>query len=445
MASIVASVCVVTARAAAPRRATSRTQASTLQRTRRRSVDHVGGCRRGDRGGLVRCRAGERVDEDEKLKRFLRGKGVPIPPSKKAASTPTPKKPDVDDDSIASLRFFDLDTVRQRWDVPWGGWRVFFGLSGWTASFVLTAGVVAPVLLALNGLDPRAFTPTEKTQYLLAIQAAETGITFAVLYALLRNYKNDMDAAGDWFNVDPTSDAFGVERGWLRWALYGYVAVFVSIGAVAAVFNLGGFALEYFNAHSMSSTMSSTSSLTSMDVNALSGGGGGDSGGGVMDPGGMDAANIGSNNMGDSVSAQDRVLARNAARRESDGPGTIDAVLPLIGGGEDQGARLLSLLAVTSVFAPALEEVVFRGFLMTSLTKWLPTPGAVLFSSVIFAGAHFSARDFPQLVCLGMVLGFSYARTRNLLTPMTIHAMWNSGVLVVIAGLMATGQDIPGL
>ena len=107
----------------------------------------MGGCRRGDRGGLVRCRAGERVDEDEKLKRFLRGKGVPIPPSKKAASTPTPKNPDVDDDSIASLRFFDLDTVRQRWDVPWGGWRVFFGLSGWTASFVLTAGVVAPVLL----------------------------------------------------------------------------------------------------------------------------------------------------------------------------------------------------------------------------------------------------------------------------------------------------------
>ena len=44
-----------------------------------------------------------------------------------------------------------------------------------------------------------------------------------------------------------------------------------------------------------------------------------------------------------------------------------------------------------------------------------------------------------------MVLGFSYARTRNLLTPMTIHAMWNSGVLVVIAALMATGQDIPGL
>ena len=145
------------------------------------------------------------------------------------------------------------------------------------------------------------------------------------------------------------------------------------------------------------------------------------------------------------LAVRDRVLAQNAARRSADGPGTIDAVLPLIGGGDDQGTRLLSLLAVTSVFAPALEEVVFRGFLMTSLTRWLPTPGAVLFSSVVFAGAHLSARDFPQLVCLGMVLGFSYARTRNLLTPMTIHAMWNSGVLVVIAALMATGQDIPGL
>jgi hypothetical protein len=70
--------------------------------------------------------------------------------------------------------------------------------------------------------------------------------------------------------------------------------------------------------------------------------------------------------------------------------------------------------------------VVFRGFLLASLTKWLPTPGAVFFSSVVFAGAHLAPRDFPQLVTLGMVLGFSYSRTRNLLTPMLIHSLWNS-------------------
>ena len=48
-------------------------------------------------------------------------------------------------------------------------------------------------------------------------------------------------------------------------------------------------------------------------------------------------------------------------------------------GGDDEGAtgRFLSLLTVTSVLAPLLEEVVFRGFLLASLTKWLPTPGMV--------------------------------------------------------------------
>ena len=445
MASISIVACVGVS---VPRRATR------VTRTWRTRVD-VGGCRRFSsspakaRGERLALRAaGGGVDEDEKLKRFLRRKGVPIPPSqpgsiaeRAAKSTPSAEASSRGDDDIAELRFFDLDTVRERWEVPWGGWRVFFGLSGWTASFVLTAGVVAPVLLALNGVDPRTFDPSQKTEYLLAIQAAETGITFGVLWLLLRGYRDDMDAAGDWFVVDPSRDAFGVDKGWLRWALYGYVAVFVSIAAVAAAFNVGEFAWEYARNHIHGTTTTEAVEATHRALGeSVSGGGDAGEFGKLID--GAGGATTGDARQ---AAVRDRVLAQNAARRSADGPGTIDAVLPLIGGGDDQGTRLLSLLAVTSVFAPALEEVVFRGFLMASLTRWLPTPGAVVFSSVVFAGAHLSARDFPQLVCLGMVLGFSYARTRNLLTPMTIHAMWNSGVLVVIAGLMATGQDIPGL
>ena len=51
-------------------------------------------------------------------------------------------------------------------------------------------------------------------------------------------------------------------------------------------------------------------------------------------------------------------------------------------------------------------------------------------------------------VILGLVLGFSYARTRNLLTPMLIHSLWNSGVLVVVAVAIKAGVaselGIPG-
>ena len=41
----------------------------------------------------------------------------------------------------------------------------------------------------------------------------------------------------------------------------------------------------------------------------------------------------------------------------------------------------VSLLTVTAVLAPLLEETVFRGFLLTSLTKFMPTPAAVFLSA----------------------------------------------------------------
>eukprot|EP00898_Chlorokybus_atmophyticus_P006983 jgi/Chlat1/7286/Chrsp58S06912 len=119
--------------------------------------------------------------------------------------------------------------------------------------------------------------------------------------------------------------------------------------------------------------------------------------------------------------------------------GTIDAFMPLIG---SNIGSTLSLLTVSSVFAPILEETVFRGFLLTSLTKWMPVYGAVLISSALFAMAHSAPNDFFQLTALGCVLGFSYARTRRLQTPMIIHALWNSGVLLFILVLKSAGVDV---
>lgn len=37
--------------------------------------------------------------------------------------------------------------------------------------------------------------------------------------------------------------------------------------------------------------------------------------------------------------------------------------------------------------------------------------------------------------CAGAAMGFSYAQTRNLLTPITIHAFWNSGVILLLTFL----------
>lgn len=119
--------------------------------------------------------------------------------------------------------------------------------------------------------------------------------------------------------------------------------------------------------------------------------------------------------------------------------GTVDAVAGLIESTDPN--ILVNLVLVTGVLAPILEESVFRGFLLTSLTKQMPVPAAVVLSSLVFAAAHLSPRDSPQLVVLGIIMGFAYCRSRNLLTTIVIHGAWNS--IVVLALVTLVSQDIP--
>lgn len=65
----------------------------------------------------------------------------------------------------------------------------------------------------------------------------------------------------------------------------------------------------------------------------------------------------------------------------------------------------------------------------------VPTPVAIILSAAVFALAHLTPGEFPQLFVLGSALGISYAQTRNLLTPITIHAFWNSGVILFLTFL----------
>ncbi|XP_048594166.1 uncharacterized protein LOC106382333 isoform X2 [Brassica napus] len=117
-------------------------------------------------------------------------------------------------------------------------------------------------------------------------------------------------------------------------------------------------------------------------------------------------------------------------------------LLPLIG---SSNISTLSLVGITGILAPLLEETVFRGFFMVSLTKWVPTPIAIIISSAAFALAHLTPGEFPQLFILGSVLGLTYAQTRNLITPMVIHGLWNSGVILLLTFLQVQGYDIKEL
>ncbi|XP_028092305.1 uncharacterized protein LOC114292518 [Camellia sinensis] len=85
---------------------------------------------------------------------------------------------------------------------------------------------------------------------------------------------------------------------------------------------------------------------------------------------------------------------------------------------------------VVSVCAPIWEEIVFRGFLLPSLTRYMPIWCSILVSSVAFALAHFNLQRMLPLVFLGVVMGAVFSRSRNLLASMLLHSLWNAFVFL---------------
>ncbi|MBE9034729.1 CPBP family intramembrane glutamic endopeptidase [aff. Roholtiella sp. LEGE 12411] len=98
---------------------------------------------------------------------------------------------------------------------------------------------------------------------------------------------------------------------------------------------------------------------------------------------------------------------------------------------ESQDSVALGIFFFTAaIAAPFFEELLFRGFLLPSLTRYLPVWGAILVSSLLFAIAHLSLSEILPLTALGIVLGIVYTRSRNLFAPMLLHSLWNSGTLL---------------
>lgn len=91
---------------------------------------------------------------------------------------------------------------------------------------------------------------------------------------------------------------------------------------------------------------------------------------------------------------------------------------------------LLIFFSTAAIAAPIFEEIMFRGFLLTSLTRYLNSWSAILLSGFIFAAVHLSLSEVLPLTVLGIVLGFVYTRSRNLLSSILLHALWNSGTLL---------------
>lgn len=117
--------------------------------------------------------------------------------------------------------------------------------------------------------------------------------------------------------------------------------------------------------------------------------------------------------------------------------------------GENPGTAIPVTVFVVVLFAPAAEEIVFRGALFGGLRKlaallfgrlWRPGKGgetvpfvlAALVSSMAFALLHGEPVILPTLLVLAVVLCALYRRTGSLLPGFVAHAAFNSSAVLVL-------------
>jgi ABC-2 type transport system permease protein len=88
----------------------------------------------------------------------------------------------------------------------------------------------------------------------------------------------------------------------------------------------------------------------------------------------------------------------------------------------------LWMIALAVIAAPVCEEFIFRGLVFGGMRRSLPLPLAMCLSAGLFAIVHPPLAMAPVFV-LGLCTAFAYQRTRSLLAPMLVHAVYNAAVL----------------
>lgn len=97
---------------------------------------------------------------------------------------------------------------------------------------------------------------------------------------------------------------------------------------------------------------------------------------------------------------------------------------------------------VLCVFAPFVEEVVFRGAILRSMlsamsNRWL----AIFVSALFFAAAHMNPAQMPHALLVGLLLGWFYARTGSIIPSVAFHWVNNTATYAIYV-LMPQAEDM---
>lgn len=104
--------------------------------------------------------------------------------------------------------------------------------------------------------------------------------------------------------------------------------------------------------------------------------------------------------------------------------------------------RLLIGLVVIGVVPGVAEELVFRGVIQRNLVRWSGSRHVgVWLAAALFSAIHFQFFGFVPRFLLGLLLGYLYEWSGNILVPMAAHFTNNAFQLLLL--YLAQGRHLP--
>ncbi|WP_035373398.1 CPBP family intramembrane glutamic endopeptidase [Pseudoduganella violaceinigra] len=118
--------------------------------------------------------------------------------------------------------------------------------------------------------------------------------------------------------------------------------------------------------------------------------------------------------------------------------------------GSDVSERCKDMLAprppqiiMVCVLAPVVEEMLFRGIILRSFLRQYERGYAILGSAVVFGFAHMNIYQLVGGITFGVAAGWLYERSRSLIPGMVMHAVINSGVMLLANTGAGTADNNP--
>src|ERR1700736_1596575 len=94
--------------------------------------------------------------------------------------------------------------------------------------------------------------------------------------------------------------------------------------------------------------------------------------------------------------------------------------------------RIMIIILAVAV-APAAEEFIFRFFLYGVLKRYLGPALGIVLNALLFAAVHGHLPSFAPLFVLGTCFTLAYEWSGSILVSMTMHSLFNSLTLVILA------------